>query len=213
MGYDAGDGFVAGDDELTEALVDRWQEADAAVEALVAVLVAAATGTADRTVHKGHEGHKGHSGHSGPDDRARSKRRPKGTRGEIAEVIRSHRLAPGLTVDRNMIAALLIGHRDLVTNPVLVVAVAKACGIISGHKLSAKKADRMWAASVHVADLIAKAETPTTIPLVRVEQSGPPELPAVEAPVQLPTPGRRWWILVAAALLMALLGLAVLLTW
>src|SRR5262249_60983041 len=87
----------------------------------------------------------------------RGRTRPKSTRRHIAEVIRAHRLAPGLRVDRNMIAALFFGHRDLVTNPVLVVAVAQACSIIAGRKLSAKKAARMRAASMRVANLIARA--------------------------------------------------------
>ncbi|GAB3824161.1 hypothetical protein [Dactylosporangium cerinum] len=135
--------------ELTEAMALRWQEADRAVESLVAALVAAAARTAD------------HSGRSRPRGRARPERRPKSTRRHIAEVVRAHQLAPGLRVDRNMVAALLIGHRDLVSNPVLVVAVAQACSIIEGRKLSAKKAARMRAASLRVAKLIARAEAAT----------------------------------------------------
>jgi len=151
----------------------RWQDADEAVESLAATLVAAATRTAQRGVGKG------------PRGRTRSKRHPKNTRRHIAEVIRSHRLAPGLRVDRNMVAALLIGHRDLVTNPVLVVAVAQACDIIAGRKLSAKKAARMRAASVRVAELIARAEADTRpVPASRAENAPPAVSPSAPAPVE-----------------------------
>jgi hypothetical protein len=148
----------------------RWQEADEAVESLVAVLVAEAAHTADRSARKR------------PGGRARVKRRAKGTRRHIAEVIRAHRLAPGLRVDRNMVAALFIGHRDLVTNPVLVVAVAQACGIITGRKLSAKKAARLRAASSRAGKLIARAEADT----LRVPAPRPAPTPAEPGRVEFP---------------------------
>ena len=157
------------------------------MESLVATLTAAAAQTADRGVRKG------------PRGRKRSKRRPKSTRRHIAEVIRGHRLAPGLRVDRNMVAALFLGHRDLVTNPVLVVAVAQACGIIAGRKLSAKKAARMRAASIHVAKLIERADAET--------ETGAPPAPAVvevapRAPVERkPHRVLVWWLAVAVLLL------------
>ncbi|GIJ44035.1 hypothetical protein Val02_09210 [Virgisporangium aliadipatigenens] len=131
---------------MTEALTPRWQEADEAVESLVATLVALATAPPTRAARKR------------PGGRPRAKSRPKSTRHHIAEVIRRYRLAPGLRVDRNMVAALLIGHRDLVTNPVLVAAVARACGIITGRELSPKKVARMAAESARVAALLARAE-------------------------------------------------------
>ncbi|WP_327001696.1 hypothetical protein OHA72_42215 [Dactylosporangium sp. NBC_01737] len=132
-------------------MTPRWQEADEAVESLVATLVAAAARTAD------------HGGRKGPRGRARSERRPQSTRRHIADVVRAHKLAPGVRVDRNVIAALFIGHRDHVSNPVLVVAVAQACSILAGRKLSAKKAARMRAASQRVAELIALADADTLL--------------------------------------------------
>lgn len=155
---------------MTGAVAPRWQEADEAVQSLVDTLVAAATQTAD------------HSGRKRPRGRARPERQPKGTRRHIAEVVRAHRLAPGLHVDRNTIAALLIGHRDLVTNPVLVVAVVQACGIITGRKLTAKKAARLHAASLHVAELIARAEADMSpVPSPRSATPPPPQPAPVEA--------------------------------
>ena len=152
---------------MTETVSPRWQDADEAVQSLVASLAAAAQAT-ERSARKRPRGRSG------------SKRRPKSTRRHIAEVIRAHRLAPGLRVDRNMVAALFLGHRDLVSNPVLVVAVAQACGIIAGRKLSAKKIARMRAASIRVAELIAKADADT-----HAEALSPSPAPA---PVATPVP-------------------------
>lgn len=154
---------------MTDAVTRRWQAADAAVESLTATLVAAVAQTADRGVRKR------------PRGRRRAQRRPKGTRRRVAEVIRSRRLAPGMCVDRNMVAALLLGHRDLVSNPVLVVAVARACGIITGRKLSAKKAARMRAASIRVGALIARAEAHT--PVAPTPQAEPVPVLVEPAPV------------------------------
>jgi hypothetical protein len=177
---------------LTQAVTPRWQEADEAVESLVATLAAAAQ-TTQRSVRKR------------PRGRSHSKRRPKSTRRHIAEVIRVQRLAPGLRVDRNMIAALFIGHRNLVTNPVLVVAVAQACSIIAGRKLSAKKAAQMRAASVRVAELIASAEAdtyavpaPAVIEVARRPSTG--LTPSAASPV-IVSRRRRWWLAIAVLLL------------
>jgi hypothetical protein len=182
-----------------EAVTPRWQDADDAVESLVASLASAAAETAQRSARKH------------PRGRTRTKRRPKSTRRHIAEVIRNHRLAPGLRVDRNMIAALFIGHRDLVTNPVLVVAVAQACSIIAGRKLSAKKAGQMRAASIRVAELIASAEADT--------HAVPPPAPAVVEVAPPPPAGhtvgrgrrhraRRWWFAIAVLVLIVVALLA-----
>ncbi|WP_433222581.1 hypothetical protein ACQP00_23860 [Dactylosporangium sp. CS-047395] len=148
---------------MTDAVTRRWQEADDAVESLVATL-AGAVARAER----------GQSRKSRT--RTRPKRETKSTRRYLAEVIRSHRLAPGLTVDRNMIAALFTGHRELVANPTLVVAVAQACGIIAGRKLTGKETAKLRAASERVARLIARAQA-----------AGPVPEPAPPAPV--PDPG------------------------
>ncbi len=188
-------------------MTPRWQDADEAVESLTATLAAAAAQTADRSARKR------------PRGRTRVKRRPKSTRRHIADVIRGHRLAPGLRVDRDMVAALFVGHRDLVTNPVLVVAVAQACSIIAGRKLSPKKAARMRRASIRVSELIARAEADTrSVPAPRAE-TGPPPAPAVFEVAPRPSAGftppdaapmvgrrrrhhaRRWWLAAVALLL------------
>jgi hypothetical protein len=168
-------------------MTPRWQEADEAVESLVATLVEAAARTVDRGFRKR------------PRGRSRSQRRPQSTRRRIAEVVRAHKLAPGVRVDRNVVAALLIGHRDLVSNPVLVVAVAQACGIIAGRKLSPKKAARMRAASLRVAKLIARAEADTLL-LPKQRTAAPLAEPAPSAAsVPLAEFGPAGSALVAAA--------------
>jgi hypothetical protein len=178
----------------------RWQEADKAVESLVATLTAAAARTADPDVPRR------------PRGRSSSKRRPKNVRRHIADVIRSNRLAPSLDVDRNMVAALFFGHRDLVTNPELVVAVAQACSLIAGRKLSPRKAARIRAESVHVGELIARADADS----VPVDAAAPSSVPvsaavASAAPVSAVAPGprRRWWPAAVALLLLAVVLLAV----
>lgn len=200
-------GSQQGTTDSMEAVTPRWQDADDAVQSLVATLAAAAQ-TTQRSVRKR------------PRGRAHSKRRPKSTRRHIAEVIRVHRLAPGLRVDRNMVAALFFGHRDLVSNPVLVVAVAQACGIIAGRKLSAKKAAQMRAASIHVAELIASADADThaaPAPTPAMVERTPRRSAEVAPPASAGVMVRRrphaglWWLAAAVLLLIvvALLALAV----
>jgi hypothetical protein len=167
------------------AVTPRWQAADEAVQSLVAALVAEAAQTANRSARK----------------RPRGRAQPKSTRRHIAEVIRGHRLAPGLRVDRNMVAALFFGHRDLVSNPVLVVAVAQACGIIAGRKLSAKKAARFRAASVRVAELIAYAEADTPAVPASPAEPEPAAIEVAPAPVAVIQRRRRWWWAIAVLLL------------
>ncbi|MFI5908117.1 hypothetical protein [Dactylosporangium sp. NPDC051541] len=176
---------------MTDAVTRRWQEADDAVESLIAALTAAVVRAEERSRKR-------------PRGR-RPKRQSKSTRRYLAEVIRSRRLAPGLTVDRNMIAALFTGHRELIGNPVLVAAVAEACGIIAGRKLSAKELERFRDASRRTARLIARAqaagpaaETPKPDPVpppatvvARAAIPAPAPPPAAEhipAPVDMPAP-------------------------
>ncbi|WP_433604861.1 hypothetical protein ACQP2P_25775 [Dactylosporangium sp. CA-139114] len=194
---------------MSDAGTRRWQEADDAVESLVAALSAMVA----RAEHRGSR--------KRPRGRDLPKRRTKSARRYLAEVIRSHRLAPGLRVDRNMIAALFTGHRELVGNPVLVVAVAQACGIISGRKLTGKEAARLRAASERVARLIRRAQEAGPVPArapVPMSVPAPAPRPAVETPpvpVRAPEPepapeagvSRTYWPIVAVALLLALVAL------
>jgi hypothetical protein len=102
---------------------------------------------------------------------------------------------------------------DLVTNPVLVVAVAQACSIIADRRLSAKKAARMRAASIRVAELIVRAEAdmhpvPTPPAPALIEAVPPPSAPVVVVRRRRQYV-RRWWpagavlLLVVVALLVS----------
>ncbi|MER7282770.1 hypothetical protein ABT369_50930 [Dactylosporangium sp. NPDC000244] len=196
---------------MSDAVTRRWQEADEAVESLVAALSALVA----RAEHR--------SSRKRPRGRDLPKRRSKSARRYLAEVIRSHRLAPGLRVDRNMIAALFTGHRELVGNPVLVVAVAQACGIIAGRKLTGKEAARLRAASERVARLIRRAQeagpvpaqAPMPIPIPIPVPAPPPPVETSPVPVRAPEPepapeadvSRNYWPIAAVALLLALVAL------
>ncbi|MER7003939.1 hypothetical protein ABT297_12955 [Dactylosporangium sp. NPDC000555] len=140
-----------------------WQAVDEAVESLVAVLTAAAARAGRRRLR------------GGPPPKGRAK----STRGQLAEVVRTHRLAPGVTVDRTTMAALFAGHRGLVTDPVLVVAVAQACAIVAGRKLTAREAARLRSASARIAELIALAEA--------ADRAAVPSVPAGPAAAASPT--------------------------
>ncbi|GAA4259315.1 hypothetical protein GCM10022255_083430 [Dactylosporangium darangshiense] len=150
-----------------------WQAVDEAVESLVAALTAAAARAARRSERR--TGRK--RGRTGP------KNRTQGIRRHLADVIRARRLAPGLAVDHKTVSALFAGHRGLVTDQALVVAVARACALVAGRKLTSKEADRLRTASARIAKLIARAEAAD-------RAAAPP--PAVAAPtppaVAAPTP-------------------------
>jgi hypothetical protein len=86
----------------------------------------------------------------------RRRRRPASLR-HLAEVIRTHRLAPGMSVDKDDIAAVLGGELRAVTNPVLVVAVARATHLVAGEPFGDRDADRLVVACAHVRALIDTA--------------------------------------------------------
>ncbi|MFG2044226.1 hypothetical protein [Dactylosporangium sp. NPDC048998] len=202
---------------MADAVTPWWQAVDEAVESLVAALTAAAARAGDR------------DGRKRPRGAPRPKRRAKSTRRQLAEVMRSHRLAPGVTADRTTIAALFAGHRGLVTDPVLVVAVAQAAAIIAGRKLTTREVTRLRSASTRIAKLIARAEaadraaapsaplspTPTLPP---PSSPSTPTVPAPPVPSQRPSAAsggprhtrprrhgrrRRQWLAASAAVLIA----------
>ncbi|MGI5241900.1 hypothetical protein [Dactylosporangium sp. CA-139066] len=195
---------------LTDVVTPWWQAVDESVEKLVAALTSAAARAARRAERRrGRRRRTGPKGHS------------QGIRRQLADVVRARRLAPGEAVDHKTVSALFAGHRGLVTNPALVVAVARACAIIADRKLTAKEADRLRAASVHIARLIAAAEEadrvaalPPPAPVPEpVPVAAPVLVPApvpVPAPVSPPAPRRPRRVLTVAALLAVVAVLIVL---
>jgi hypothetical protein len=125
----------------------------------------------------------------------RRRRRPASLR-HLAEVIRSHRLAPGLSVDKDDVAGVLAGDLRRITDPVLVVAVARASHLIAGTPLADVEADRLVVAGQHVAALIDAARqaderalraVPVPVPVPRVVA----EPVVIDAYFTTRRPGRR----------------------
>jgi hypothetical protein len=114
----------------------------------------------------------------------RRRRRPASLR-HIAEVIRTHRLAPGVAVDKDDVARVLAGDPRAVADPLLVVAVVRACHQISGHEFDLQDAARFAAAAARITALseaarAADERAPFLVPAVRpraelVRTAGPDE--------------------------------------
>ncbi|MFI1990573.1 hypothetical protein [Actinoplanes sp. NPDC020271] len=146
----------------------------------------------------------------------RRRRQPASLR-HLAEVIRTHRLAPGLSVDKDDIAAVLSGDPRRITEPVLVVAVARAAHLIAGAPFDQLDADRLVVAGTHVAALVdaarkADEQAPRTVPEPSPEPSTEVERPArepvvIDAYFTTRRPGRRR-ALIAGALGLILVAVA-----
>jgi hypothetical protein len=152
----------------------------------------------------------------------RRRRQPASLR-HLAEVIRTSRLAPGMSVDKDDVAAVLAGDTRSITNAVLVLAVARAAHLIAGVPLDDAEADRLTVAAARVAALIDAAgqaddRAPEFMPLPRVPaHDRPAGAPRPAEPVVIdayfttrrPLPGRRW-MLIAGALGALVAGVATL---
>ncbi|AEV85002.1 hypothetical protein ACWT_3978 [Actinoplanes sp. SE50] len=118
----------------------------------------------------------------------------------LAEVIRTHRLAPGMSVDKDDIAAVLAGDPRRITDPVLVIAVARAAHQIADLPFTDDDADRLRVASAHVAALTdvarqADEKAPRTVP-ARLK---PVEPPVIDAYFTTRRPRRRWPLVATAS--------------
>ncbi|SFF11170.1 hypothetical protein SAMN05421541_106119 [Actinoplanes philippinensis] len=170
------------DTASTEPLPPWWQEVHDAARLLASTLNAAVVRAARDGVYTPPPG-------ALPPKR---RRQPASLR-HLAEVIRSQRLAPGLSVDKDDVAAVLAGEPRRIANPVLVAAVARAAHQIAGVPFTDDDADRLTAGSAHIAALHEAArqadeKAPSTVP-VRDE---PAEAPVVDAPVTARRPRKRW---------------------
>ncbi|MBM2620353.1 hypothetical protein JIG36_33065 [Actinoplanes sp. LDG1-06] len=101
----------------------------------------------------------------------RRRRQPASLR-HLAEVIRTHRLAPGLSVDKDDVAAVLAGDPSRVTDPALVVAIARAAHLIAGEPFPDGDADRLAVAGTHVSTLLEAAR--------RADERAPSAVPALQ---------------------------------
>ncbi|WP_306214811.1 PI-PLC domain-containing protein [Actinoplanes sp. RD1] len=121
------------------------------------------------------------------------RRRQSASLRHLAEVIRADRLAPGMSVDKDDVAAVLAGELRAITDPVLVLAVARAAHQIARVPLDNAEADRLVVAATHVSALIdaarlADERAPGFVPVPRrpVHDQDPAPAqdrePAAEAP-------------------------------
>jgi hypothetical protein len=84
------------------------------------------------------------------------RRRQPGSLRHIAEVIRTNRLSPGLSVDKDIVAAVLAGEHRYAVNADVVVAVAKACHLIARTPFPPAEEANLRAASRHLAHLLSR---------------------------------------------------------
>ncbi|MEU4560171.1 hypothetical protein AB0F72_17445 [Actinoplanes sp. NPDC023936] len=156
---------------MDEPLDPWWQEAHQAAQLLASAVGAAAA-------RAGRDGSYTPPPGSPP---GRRRRQPASLR-HLAEVIHAHRMAPGFSIDKDIVAAVLAGDLRHITNPAAVVAVARAAHHIGGMPFSRDDAQRLTVACEHVAALVAAAENadraaPDRVPAVPLGGARTPEVP------------------------------------
>ncbi|GLY00248.1 MULTISPECIES: hypothetical protein [Actinoplanes] len=175
-----------------------WQETHRAAQLLASTVGAAVTRAGESGVYESPPGT--------PPPRRR--RQPASLR-HLAEVIRTHRLAPGLSVDKDIVAGVLAGDLKHVTDPTAVVAVARAAHRIAGTEFTDTDAERLTVACAHVAELAARAreadETAGDRVPVPLETPIKDEKPVIDAYFTTRPPRRRR-LLIAAGLAVATLA-------
>lgn len=139
------------------------------------------------------------------------RRRQAGSLRHLAEVIRTERLAPGLSVDKDIVAGVLAGDLRYITDPTAVVAVARAAHQIGGVPFDDTEAQRLTVASQHVAALVEAAReadrvAPERVPVAAQEKS--PEPVVLDAYFTTRRPGRRRRMLIAGSAAAVLVGAA-----
>jgi hypothetical protein len=121
----------------------------------------------------------------------RRARRPASLR-HLAEAIRTHRLAPGVAIDKDVVAAVLAGDPRWCAEPIAVVPVVRAARLLAGRSFDEADRRRLTVACDHVADLAEAARaadeaSPGLLPV----RSGPLRPGGPDAgPGPSPFPGR-----------------------
>ncbi|WP_067498742.1 hypothetical protein [Actinoplanes sp. TFC3] len=126
------------------------------------------------------------------------RRRPASLR-HLAEVIGTHRLAPGLSMDKDVVGAVLAGDLRYLTNPIAVVAVARAAQLIAGDPPDTAAERQLSVASERVAALVKSAEeadqrAPRLLPEPVLEgelQPAPTRTEVIERPLPIDRPVRN----------------------
>ncbi|MFI5930746.1 hypothetical protein [Actinoplanes sp. NPDC051494] len=148
-----------------------------------------------------------------PGSPAPRRRRQPGSLRHLAEVIRAHRLAPGLSVDKDDVASVLAGDLRHLTDPVLVVAVARAAHVIARTPLTDVDAERLVVASTRVSALLdaarqADERAPRAVPAPQVVTRSPGEPVVIDAYFTTRRPGRRRALVIGALSAVVIAGVA-----
>ncbi|WP_145831051.1 hypothetical protein [Actinoplanes teichomyceticus] len=194
---------------MNEPLDPWWRDVHHAAQLLASALGAAVTRAGRDGVYTPPPG-------SPP---GRRRRRPASLR-HLAEIIHTHRMAPGLSVDKDIVAAVLAGNLRYITDPTAVVAVARAAHHIGGMPFGPDDARRLTVACEHIATLVAAAQdadrrafgrvpaVPPGEPLVTQTPHAEPDAaaPVLDAYFTTRRPVRRWSMIAAIAALVLLAG-------
>ncbi len=146
-----------------------WRTVDEAAQLIASTVTAAVTHAARHGTYTAPPG--------APQPRRR--REPASLR-HLAEVIRTHRLAPGASVDKDVIAGVLAGNPRYVSDDLVVVAVTRAAHLIARAPFGELDEKRLAVACEHVTVLIeaAREADRRTFDLVPVRPKAPAPAPA-----------------------------------
>ena len=131
---------------MTEQLAPWWKQVDEAAQLITSTVNAAVAKAGRDGVYVPPPG--------APPPR---RRRLAASLRHLAEVIRAHRMAPGTAVDKDVVARVLAGELRHLTDPVAVVAVARASHHIAGVPFGADDAQRLTVAVAHLNTLLEAA--------------------------------------------------------
>jgi len=123
----------------------------------------------------------------------RRRRRPASLR-HLAEVIRVQRLAPGVAVDKDIVARVLSGDHKYLADPLVVVAVARAAHHIAGTAFADADGQRLTVAVTRFNTLIEAAreadrQAPMLLPVPRAGSTLLPSPDQAQEPADRGEPG------------------------
>jgi len=144
-----------------------WQQVDEAAQLITSAVNAAAARAGRDGVYAPPPG--------SPSPRRR--RRAASLR-HLAEVIRAHRMAPGVAVDKDIVARVLGGDLRHLSDPVAVLAVTRASHHIAGVPFGEEDARRLIVAVEHLNTLLEAAyeadrRAPGLLPVPRRQSHSP----------------------------------------
>jgi hypothetical protein len=152
---------------MPDAAAPWWRDTHTAAHLLASVLQAEATRARQEGRYQ-----------APPGSRPSRRSRQPGSLRHFAEVIQTLRLAPGISVDKDIVAAVFAADLRYITDPVVVVAVAKAARLIADQTLSIEEEQRLRVGCARIAAMVEEAETADDqasrlVPAVRPTGDGP----------------------------------------